>query len=293
MLRRDRAAAVAVWLARALSLCSGNRACHCSTAQHLDAMPIERRRTLSTSIALVATWCLLIAPVCAETVSIAVASNVAAPMQRIAAVFEAETSHKVRLSFGSTGKLYAQIMNGGPFQVLLAADESTPIRLATHGKAVAATRFTYAVGALVLWSPDAALVDAQGDVLKNRRFERLAIANPTVAPYGVAAVQTLEKLGLTGPLQPHLVRGENIAQAFQFVATGNAQLGFLALSQVMVDGALTQGSAWRVPPSYHDPIRQDAIVLAAGRNSLAAAEMMEFLRGKKARAILKAAGYSF
>ncbi|PIF25395.1 molybdate transport system substrate-binding protein [Acidovorax sp. 56] len=229
----------------------------------------------------------------ADTVSVAVAANFTAPMQKIAAAFEADTGHKAELSFGATGKFYAQITNGAPFQILLSADDTTPTKLEKDGKAVAQTRFTYAIGTLVLWSAQPGYVDAQGQVLQTGDFKHLALANPKLAPYGLAATQAMDKLGLTAKLQPRWVQGENIAQTYQFVASGNAQLGFVALSQVMVDGKIAQGSAWQVPAQLHDPIRQDAALLLPGKNSAAAAALLKYLRGDKARAIIQAYGYSF
>ena len=229
----------------------------------------------------------------ADPVSVAVAANFTAPMQKIAAAFEADTGHKAELSFGATGKFYAQISNGAPFQILLAADDTTPAKLEREGKAVANSRFTYAIGTLVLWSAQPGYVDAQGDVIKKGGFKHLAIANPKLAPYGLAATQVMEKLGVTTALTPRLVQGENIAQTYQFIATGNAQLGFVALSQVMADGKVTSGSAWQVPSSLHDAIRQDAALLTPGKDSAAAAALLKYLRGDKARAIIKSYGYSF
>ncbi len=229
----------------------------------------------------------------ADTVSVAVAANFTAPMQKIAAAFEADTGHKAELSFGATGKFYAQITNGAPFQILLSADDTTPAKLEKDGKAVAQTRFTYAIGTLVLWSAQPGYVDAQGQILQTGDFKHLALANPKLAPYGLAATQAMNKLGLTAKLQPRWVQGENIAQTYQFVATSNAQLGFVALSQVMVDGKITQGSAWQVPAQLHDPIRQDAALLLPGKESAAAAALLQYLRSDKARAIIQAYGYSF
>jgi molybdate transport system substrate-binding protein len=229
----------------------------------------------------------------AGTVSVAVAANFTAPMQKIAAAFEADTGHKAELSFGATGKFYAQITHGAPFQVLLSADDTTPARLEREGKAVAHSRFTYAIGTLVLWSAQPGTVDAKGDVLKSGDFKHLAIANPKLAPYGAAALQVMEKLGVATALQPRLVQGENIAQTFQFVSTGNAQLGFVALSQVMADGKIRSGSAWQVPASLHEPIRQDAVLLMPGKDSAAASALLTYLRGSKARTIIQSYGYSF
>lgn len=229
----------------------------------------------------------------ADTVSVAVAANFTAPMQKIAAAFQADTGHKAELSFGATGKFYAQITHGAPFQILLSADDTTPARLAKEGKAVASKRFTYAIGTLVLWSAQPGYVDAQGAVLKTGDFKHLAIANPKLAPYGLAAMQTMDKLGVTARVQPRLVQGENIAQTHQFVATGNAPLGFVALSQVMADGKITSGSAWQVPANLHEPIRQDAALLLPGKDSAAAAALLSYLRGDKAKAIIRSHGYSF
>ncbi len=229
----------------------------------------------------------------AGTVSVAVAANFTAPMQKIASAFEADTGHKAELSFGATGKFYAQIANGAPFQILLSADDTTPARLEKEGKAVASARFTYAIGTLVLWSAQPGYVDTQGAVLKTGDFKHLALANPKLAPYGLAAMQTMDKLGVTARLQPRFVQGENIAQTHQFVATGNAQLGFVALSQVMADGKITSGSAWQVPADLHEPIRQDAALLESGRGNAAATALMQYLKGDKAKAIIRSHGYSF
>ncbi len=229
----------------------------------------------------------------AEQVSVAVAANFTAPMQKIAAAFEADTGHKAELSFGATGKFYAQITNGAPFQILLSADDTTPAKLEREGKVVANSRFTYAIGTLVLWSAKDGYVDDKGAVLKSGDFKHLAIANPKLAPYGLAATQVMDKLGLTATLQPRFVLGENIAQTYQFVATGNAQLGFVALSQVMADGKIAQGSAWQVPADMHEPIRQDAALLETGKGNAAATALMQYLKGDKAKGIIKSYGYSF
>lgn len=229
----------------------------------------------------------------AETVSVAVASNFSAPMQKIAQAFAKDTGHQVQLSFGSTGKFYAQIHNGAPFGVLLAADDTTPKKIAQEGHGDAATRFTYAIGKLVLWSKDAGYVDDQGAVLQQNNFQHIAIAKPKLAPYGLAAEQALSKLGLLDTLKPKFVQGENIGQTYQFAATGNAQLGFVALSQVMEGGKIPSGSAWIVPAHMHAPIRQDAIVLNQAKDNVAAKALMHYLKGDKARAIISAYGYGF
>ena len=243
--------------------------------------------------------CLLLLVLCSlhgsargAEVTVAVASNFSAPMQKLAQAFEQETGHKALLSFGSTGNLYAQIRNGAPYEVLLAADDATPRKLEAEGLGVAGSRFTYAIGTLVLWSKQPGLVDEKGDVLRSGKFERIAIANPKLAPYGAAAVETLTQMGVLQTVQPKVVQGENISQTYQFVATQNAQLGFVALSQVMVDGRVSQGSAWVVPAHLHSPIRQDAVLLAKGRDAPAAAALMRFLRSERARALIRTFGYA-
>jgi molybdate transport system substrate-binding protein len=227
----------------------------------------------------------------AAEVQVAVAANFTAPMQKIAALFEQDTGHKAVLSFGATGKFYAQIANGAPFGVLLAADDTTPEKIGKEGLGDGATRFTYAIGQLVLWSKQPGYVDAEGKVLAKSDWKHIAIANPKLAPYGLAAMQTLDKLGLTAQVQPRVVTGENIGQTYQFAASGNAPLGFVALSQVMEDGKLREGSAWVVPAGMHEPIRQDAIVLNNGKDNEAATELMKYLRADKARAIIRSYGY--
>jgi molybdate transport system substrate-binding protein len=225
-------------------------------------------------------------------VQVAVASNFTAPMQIIAADFEQDTGHKASLAFGSTGKFYAQINNGAPFDVLLAANDETPARLEKAGLAVSGSRFTYAIGQLALWSAKPGVVDDKGEVLKRGAFGHLAMANPRLAPYGAAAVETLRGLGLLATLQPRFVQGENIAQTFQFVSTGNAELGFVALSQIYDGGKIKSGSAWIVPSRLHSPIRQDAVVLARGKDNPAALALMKYLKTDKARAIIGAYGYN-
>lgn len=230
-------------------------------------------------------------PALADDVQVAVASNFTAPMKLIASEFEKTTGHRALLSFGATGKFYAQISNGAPFDVLLAADDETPARLEKDGFAVAGSRFTYATGRLVLWSAQAGLVDDQGEVLRTGRFKHLAIAAPKLAPYGTAALQTLSKLGLQLLLAPRLVQGESIGQAFGFVTSGNAELGFVALSQVLEAGKIKSGSGWVVPESLHSPIRQDAVLLAQANNKPAAAMLMTFLKTDQAKAVIRAFGY--
>ncbi len=229
----------------------------------------------------------------AEEVSVAVAANFATPMQKIAVLFTQDTGHTATLSMGSTGKFYAQIKNGAPFHVLLSGDEETPLRLEQENAAAPHTRITYAVGKLVLWSKQAGFVNAQGDVLRSGNFSHLALADPKLAPYGAAAIETLQALGLLTKLQPRLVQGESIGQAYQFVASGNAQLGFVALSQVMSNDRITEGSAWLVPPHLYQALRQDAVILKNGKDNKAATALMAYLKTEKARAVIRSFGYGF
>lgn len=227
----------------------------------------------------------------ADEIQVAVAANFTAPMKQIAADFEKDTGHKAQLAFGATGKFYAQIKNGAPFEVFLSADDTTPAKLEAEGAAVAGTRFTYATGRLVLWSAKPGYVDDKGEVLKKNEFRHLSIANPKLAPYGAAAVEALTALKLLDAAQAKFVQAENIAQAHQFVATGNAELGFVALSQVMKEGKIAEGSGWVMPGSLHQPIRQDAVILDKGKGKPAAEELMTYLKGDKARTVIKSYGY--
>ncbi|MGF6273191.1 molybdate transport system substrate-binding protein [Massilia sp. UYP11] len=227
----------------------------------------------------------------AGEVQVAVAANFAGPMEKLAEQFQRDTGHKAVLASGATGKFYAQIRNGAPFEVLLAADDATPARLETEGHVVAGSRFTYAVGRLVLWSARDGVVDAGGKVLNTASYRHLAIANPKTAPYGAAAIATLQKLGLVEAVRPRIVQGENIAQAWQFTSTGNAELGFVAQAQVWRDGKFTAGSGWIVPANMHAPIRQDAALLAKGERNPAARALLHYLRTDKAKALIRSFGY--
>ncbi len=238
----------------------------------------------------------LLASLCAFSasageVNVAVAANFTAPMNAIATEFAKDTGHQAKLAFGSTGKFYAQIKNGAPFQMLLSADDETPAKLEQEGLGVPGSRFTYAIGTLVLWSAKEGYVDAKGEVLKQGQFNKLALANPKLAPYGKAAVEVLSGMGLLEAVAPRFVQGENIAQAYQFAMTGNAELGFVALSQVMKSGRITGGSAWIVPGKLHAPIRQDVVILASGKDNAAADALTKYLKGDKAKAIIKSYGY--
>lgn len=231
------------------------------------------------------------APAFADEVQVAVAANFTQPMQKIAAGFAQATGHKVIPIYGSTGKFYAQIKNGAPFEVLLAADDETPAKLEQEGAAVAGTRFTYARGKLVLWSAKPGVVDDKGEVLKKGAFDHLALANPRLAPYGAAALEAMQALGVKEAVQPKLVQAENIAQAHQFIASGNALLGFVALSQVIKDGKIADGSAWIVPARLYSPIRQDAVLLEKGRAKPAAVALLNYLKSEPARAVIQSFGY--
>ncbi|WP_027592678.1 molybdate ABC transporter substrate-binding protein [Pseudomonas sp. LAIL14HWK12:I7] len=227
----------------------------------------------------------------ADEVQVAVAANFTAPIQAIAKDFEKDTGHTLVAAYGATGQFYAQIKNGAPFEVFLAADDSTPAKLEQEKEIVPGSRFTYAIGTLALWSAKEGYVDAKGDVLKQNTYKHLSIANPKAAPYGLAATQVLDKLKLTEATKGKIVEGQNITQAFQFVSTGNAELGFVALSQIYKDGKVTSGSAWIVPSNLHDPIRQDAVILNKGKDSAAAKALVEYLKGPKAAEVIKSYGY--
>ena len=234
---------------------------------------------------------LLVTHVHAAEVKVAVAANFAKTLEEITVQFEKDTGHKILATPGATGKFYAQIVNGAPFEVFISADDETPRKLAKEAKAIAETQFTYAIGTLALWSPDTNLVDQGGGVLKTDKFKFIAIANAKVAPYGQAAVQTMLKLGLLTKLEPRVVQGENIAQTYQFVTSGNAQLGFVALSQITENGKVKSGSAWIVPQEFHDQIKQDVILLNNGKDSIAAKALLDYLKSDKAKKIIASYGY--
>jgi molybdate transport system substrate-binding protein len=223
----------------------------------------------------------------AGTASVAVAANFTDAAKEIGALFEKETGDKVELSFGSTGQLYTQITQGAPFDVFLSADDERTKTAIKEGHGVAGTDFTYAVGKLVLFSKDAKLVSGQG-TLKKAAFDKIAIANPATAPYGAAAVETMKALGVYDALSAKIVQGQNITQTYQFVATGNAQVGFVALSQV---ADKKDGSRWVVPEKLHKPIAQDAVLTKHGESNQAARSFLSFLAGKKARAVMEKFGY--
>ncbi|MDD5321372.1 MAG: molybdate ABC transporter substrate-binding protein [Methylococcales bacterium] len=227
----------------------------------------------------------------AATVLVAVAANFSKPMTEIAAEFEKATGHSAKLSFGSSGKFVSQIENGGPFEVLLSADEKGPQKLEQSGLTVPDSRFVYALSKLVLWSAKPGYVDDQGKILTTGGFKHLALADPKLAPYGAAAVEVLKKLGLFEKLQPLFVQGENIAQTYQFVSTGNAELGFVALSQVEENGKIANGSGWIIPGNYYAPIRQGAVLMKKGAENPAASALLDYLKSAPALAIIKKYGY--
>ncbi|MCT8266447.1 molybdate ABC transporter substrate-binding protein [Afifella sp. JA880] len=222
----------------------------------------------------------------AET-NVAVAANFTEAAKEIAAAFKEKTGDEAALSFGSTGQLYTQISQDAPFEVFLAADDERPAKAIAEGYAVEGSDFTYAIGKIVLWSTDADLVTGE-DTLTSGDFDKISIANPTTAPYGAAAVEAMKALGVYDDLEPKIVQGNNIAQAFQFVQTGNAELGFVALSQI---AASDEGSRWEVPADLYTPIKQDAVLLKKGEESEAAKAFLDFLKGPEAGAIIEKYGY--
>ena len=224
----------------------------------------------------------------ADRVPVALAANFAVPLKELAVAFKTQTGHDLDITAASTGKLYAQIRAGAPFAVLLSADVTTPQKLEAEGKTVAGTRFTYAIGRLALWSPKPGLVDAQGKVLETGQFAHLALANAKLAPYGLAAETVLQGLGVYDRLQAKLVRGENIAQTYQFVSTGAAELGFVAQSQIWQDGKLRAGSAWLIPAVTYPPLRQDGVLL---KDQPAARALLDFLKSASARSLIQRFGY--
>ncbi|QTN23262.1 molybdate ABC transporter substrate-binding protein [Rhizobacter sp. AJA081-3] len=227
----------------------------------------------------------------AGEVQVAVAANFAGTLARIGEGFTAATGHVLKVSSGSTGKFYTQIVAGAPFEVLIAADDETPKRLVAEGQATAGSNFTYAIGKLVLWSAQPGFVDDQGAVLASDKVRHVAIANPKVAPYGAAALEVIKARGLSDALMPKLVTAESIAQAYQFAATGNAELGFVALSQVAVPGRPLVGSFWQVPANLYGEIRQDAVLLKSGEKNPAARALLDFLKSDAAKRSIREFGY--
>jgi molybdate transport system substrate-binding protein len=232
-----------------------------------------------------------VTPALADQVLVAVAANFVPPFREVAMEFEKSTGHNVRVVAGSSGAFFAQLKNGAPFDVFFSADVERPKLLEDEGLGVKGSRVTYAVGRLVLWSPDPLLVKGQ-DTLSSESFKHLAVANPKTAPYGVAAMQAMQKLGVWDGLQPRIVMGENLGQTMGFIESGNAELGFLALSQVLDPKLKVKGSRWNVPTDLHEPIRQDVVLLVKGKDNQAAKALMDFMRGPQANAIIERYGYA-
>lgn len=222
-------------------------------------------------------------------VRVAVASNFLAPLQQIGRAFTLETGTQVEISSGASGKFFAQIENGAPFDIFLSADQSYPKTLIEKKLAKLGSSFTYAIGSLVLWSADPKLIDADGKVLKELKFKHLAIANPKLAPYGIAAEEALKKMGMIEKVRPLLVMGENVAQTHQFIVSGNAELGLIPLSEALPE---KNGSQWIVPRELYSPIRQDAVILSKAKNVADVKKFFEYLKGKESKAIIKNFGYT-
>ncbi len=222
---------------------------------------------------------------------VAVAANFSEPIKAIAAVLEKTTGHTLKISTGASGAFYTQIRNGAPFDVFLSADNERPEMLERDGLAEPGTRFTYATGKLVLWSVKPDRVDARGEILKAPDLGKVAFANPKTAPYGEAAMQVMQRLGLGAVLSPRLVQGESIGQAFAFVKTGNADVGFVALSQVLQGGRLKEGSMWMIPQAHYEAIRQDAVILKKGANNEAAQALVRLLQSPNIKDLIRSYGY--
>jgi molybdate transport system substrate-binding protein len=227
----------------------------------------------------------------AAEAQVAVAANFAEPIKAIAAVLHKTTGHTLKISTGASGAFYTQIKNGAPFDVFLSADDERPAMLEKDGLAQPGTRLTYATGKLVLWSAKAGRVDGQGKVLQAPNLGKVAFANPKTAPYGTAAMQVVERLGVKDTVTPRLVQGESIGQTFNFVKTGNADVGFVALSQVLVAGKLKEGSMWVIPQTLYDPIRQDAVLLKRGADNAAAKALMQLLQSPDIQDLIRRYGY--
>ena len=247
-----------------------------------------KRRILAWCLCVLATTA--VTPAFAEQVLVAVAANFVPPFREIAMAFETATGHHVRVAAGSSGNFYSQIKNGAPFDLFFSADADRPKLLDEEGLGIKNSRFTYAIGRLVLWSPNTDLIKGE-ETLRSRAFKRLAMANPKTAPYGVAAMQAMQKLELWDGIQPHIVMGESLGQTMGFIESGNAQLGFVALSQVLDPKINGKGSRWEVPNSLHEPIQQDVILLAKGKDNQAAKALMEFIGGPQAKKIIERYGY--
>lgn len=243
------------------------------------------------------TWCVVVisamawTPAFAESVLVAVAANFIPPFREIAIEFERSSGHRVRVVPGSSGNFYAQIKNGAPFDLFFSADVERPKVLEEEGLGVQGSRVTYAIGHLVLWSPHSDLLKG-AETLSAQQFKHLAMANPKTAPYGAAAMQTMQKLGVWDKLQPRIVMGENLGQTMGFIESGNAELGFVSLSQALDPKLKIKGARWEVPTDLHDPIRQDVLLLVKGKDNPAATALLEFVKYPKAKEIIERYGYT-
>lgn len=231
-----------------------------------------------------------VTPAFAEQALVAVAANFVPPFREIAMEFEKSTGHQLQVAGGSSGNFYSQIKNGAPFDVFFSADMERPKKLEDEGLGVKDSRFTYAIGRLVLWSPNESLIKGE-ETLRSKQYKKLAMANPKTAPYGVAAMQALQRLEVWDSVQPHIVMGESLGQTMGFIESGNAQLGFVALSQVLDPKIKGQGSRWDVPNNLHEPIQQDVILLTKGKDNVAAKALLEFIGSPRAKAIIEHYGY--
>ncbi len=252
---------------------------------------LTRRTCLAAALSLISALALPVAAL-AEDALIAVAANYAGAVSAVADAFAKDTGHSVQIATGATGKLFAQIKEGAPFAVMLSADARTPARIEAEGFGVAGTRFTYAVGKLTLWSHDADRIGADPRaalVAKDTLY--IAIANPDLAPYGIAARETLQAMGLWDALQAKIVMGQNVGQTFSLVDSGAAQVGFVATSGVQIPGVVAKGSHYDIPQEMFAPIRQDAILLKPGKDNPAARAFLDYLRGDTAKAIAQSYGY--
>ncbi len=252
--------------------------------------------SLRRLVALIAACLLMLSTskVMADQIRVAVASNFTSAITELAERFEFKSNHKIVLIFGSTGKHYAQIKHGAPFDAFLAADIIRPKRLEQEGNALLGSRFTYAIGRVILWSPSDNIINSNVDILKNdslnyASFRHLAIANPKLAPYGKAAEEILMSLGIWKDIQSRIVRGESIGQTFQFIKTGNAELGFVAYSQLNAKIGPIEGSYWKVPQSFYTPIEQQAVLL---NDNQTAREFLQFIRSEESKKIIQSFGYS-
>ena len=254
-------------------------------------MDDPKTRRLSLCLVLIALAGASAAGAHAAEAQVAVAANFAEPMKAIAAVLEKSTDHTLKVSTGASGAFYTQIKHGAPFDVFLSADNERPEMLEKEGLAQPGTRFSYANGKLVLWSAKAGRVDDKGSVLKAPGLGKVAYANPKTAPYGTAAVQVLERLGLKDAITPKLVQGESIGQTYSFVKTGNADVGFVALSQVLSGGRLKEGSMWVIPQAHYDPIRQDVVLLKRGADNEAAKALLRLLQSPSIKDLIRSYGY--